>query len=1018
VPLQPDPPRPRLQDPAGNRLHLRRRLALIDLPALLPQPEPLPQPKQRPTQHGQLLAAQPRRPPQPRRWRQPRPPAAWRRPDPALPPPARERHRLGQRRRHRRSAAKDPHRLELPRQRRRRRNLRCRRPAPQPRRTRRPLAHLPLPAWQRPARRHPGPLRPPPQLHLQRPEPPDRSHHPRCREDHLHLRRRPPRQRHLSRQPQPPLPLHQHHRRRPRRTRPAQRPHRRKRHSLRHLDLRPQRTRREQRTRRWRRPPHLRLSERRHRQDDRQHRHQPPGGRHPVPVRENLLGASRVSTISQPLVPGFTRRFTYDPSNGNLLSQTDFNGHLTLYTYDSRHLETQRIEAAGTPDARTTRTEWHPAWRLPLRIAEPLKRTTFTYDPAGNLLTRSEQATPDVNGSQGFAAPLVGSPRTWTWTYHSVGQVLTADGPRTDVADLTTYTYYDAADPDPGKRGQLASVTNALGQRSDLTAYDLNGRPLTLIDPNGLVTTFTYDARGRLTSQTVGDEHTAYTYDPAGQLTRLTPPDGSFLAYTYDPAHRLTQITDALGNTLTYTLDAAGNRVKEEWRDPAHVLSQTRQRVHDALSRLTRELGALDQLQADYAYDPQGNLTTLTTPHGAGTRSSTQAFDALNRLIRVTDPSGGLTQYAYDGQHRLSRVTDPRNLATRYTVDGLGNATGLDSPDSGVSSRTFDAAGNELTHTDAQGQTTFRQYDALNRLTHIEQRDAADTLLTAIDRQYDPHGRLTQETRQIAGVPFTTHYRYTHGRLTGLTTPGGQQIDYSLNPQGQISEVRLTTSGQVKTLASAITYHPSGALQQLTNGSGQRLTWGQDADGRPASYILANETWQIAYDSASRLASQSKLSDPTQTASYGYDPLDRLTQAVLPSVTHGYGYDATGNRLSQTSGAATRRYTLSPTSNRLSAIAGSQAKAYTTDANGSLAADGAGQTFTYDARGRLTGVTVAGVATTYRLDPLGQRIRKTGSDDTLYHYDQAGRLISETAPDGSPRKDYVWLGDQPLAILQ
>ncbi|MCC2866968.1 MAG: hypothetical protein LK562_04140, partial [Candidatus Accumulibacter phosphatis] len=291
-------------------------------------------------------------------------------------------------------------------------------------------------------------------------------------------------------------------------------------------------------------------------------------------------------------------------------------------------------------------------------------------------------------------------------------------------------------------------------------------------------------------------------------------------------------------------------------------------------------------------------------------------------------------------------------------------------------------------------------------------------LLTAIDRQYDPHGRLTQETRQIAGVPFTTHYRYTHGRLTGLTTPGGQQIDYSLNPQGQISEVRLTTSGQVKTLASAITYHPSGALQQLTNGSGQRLTWGQDADGRPASYILANETWQIAYDSASRLASQSKLSDPTQTASYGYDPLDRLTQAVLPSVTHGYGYDATGNRLSQTSGAATRRYTLSPTSNRLSAIAGSQAKAYTTDANGSLAADGAGQTFTYDARGRLTGVTVAGVATTYRLDPLGQRIRKTGSDDTLYHYDQAGRLISETAPDGSPRKDYVWLGDQPLAILQ
>ncbi|MEF8712699.1 MAG: DUF6531 domain-containing protein [Accumulibacter sp.] len=167
---------------------------------------------------------------------------------------------------------------------------------------------------------------------------------------------------------------------------------------------------------------------------------------------QNLLGTNRVSTISQPLVPGLTRRFTYDP-NGNLASQTDFNGHLSTYTHDSRNLEVQRIEASGTPDARTVRTDWHASYRLPLRLAEPLKRTTFTYDPAGNLLTRSEQATPDANGSQGFAAPLVGTPRTWTWTYNSVGQVLTADGPRTDVADLTTFTYHDAADLDPGKRG-------------------------------------------------------------------------------------------------------------------------------------------------------------------------------------------------------------------------------------------------------------------------------------------------------------------------------------------------------------------------------------------------------------------------------------------------------------------------------------------------------------------------------------------------------------------------------------
>lgn len=309
---------------------------------------------------------------------------------------------------------------------------------------------------------------------------------------------------------------------------------------------------------------------------------------------ENILGANRVSTISQPLVPGLTRRFTYD-ANGNLLSQTDFNGQLTTYTYEPvRNLETQRIEASGTPEQRTLRTEWHPTWRLPLRIAEPLKRSTFTYDPVGNLLTRSEQASTDANGSQGFAAPLVGTPRTWTWTYNSVGQVLSADGPRTDadVVDRTTFTYYDAADPDPGKRGNLATVTNALGHVTRITAYDGNGRPLTLIDANDRVTSFTYDPRGRLTGQTVGTEHTGYTYDPAGQLTRITQPDGSFLAFTYDAAHRLTDITDTLGNSVHYTLDAAGNRRSETVKDPSGTLSRQITRVYDALSRLQTVTGA------------------------------------------------------------------------------------------------------------------------------------------------------------------------------------------------------------------------------------------------------------------------------------------------------------------------------------------------------------------------------------------------------------------------------------------
>ncbi|MCK6410782.1 MAG: RHS repeat protein, partial [Thauera sp.] len=168
--------------------------------------------------------------------------------------------------------------------------------------------------------------------------------------------------------------------------------------------------------------------------------------------------------------------------------------------------------------------------------------------------------TTDTNGSTGFAASVIGTPRTSTWTYNQYGQVLTADGPRTDAADTTTYTYYDATDPDMGKRGQLASVTNALGQLTQITSYDLNGNPLTIIDPNGIVTTLTYDPRQRLTSRSVGNELTSYQYDGVGQLTQVTLPDNSRLNYTWDPAHRLTGISDSLGNQVIYTLDAMGNR--------------------------------------------------------------------------------------------------------------------------------------------------------------------------------------------------------------------------------------------------------------------------------------------------------------------------------------------------------------------------------------------------------------------------------------------------------------------------
>ena len=261
--------------------------------------------------------------------------------------------------------------------------------------------------------------------------------------------------------------------------------------------------------------------------------------------------------------------------DGNVSSRTDYNGNVTNYSYDlTRDLETSRTEAAGSAQARTITTQWHPTYRLPLVITEPGRTTTFGYDGNGNLLTKTITAS-------------IGS-QTWTYTYNTAGQIHTVTGPRTDVADITTYGYDTS--------GNLITVTNALGQVTTLTNYDLNGRVGQITDPNGAITALTYAPRGWLTNKvvTAGStvQSTTYNYDYVGQLVNVTLPDSSYINYTYDNAHRLTHIQDSLGNSITYTLDLMGNRTGEAVTDPNNVLTRQISRIFDTVNRLQQVTGA------------------------------------------------------------------------------------------------------------------------------------------------------------------------------------------------------------------------------------------------------------------------------------------------------------------------------------------------------------------------------------------------------------------------------------------
>ena len=278
--------------------------------------------------------------------------------------------------------------------------------------------------------------------------------------------------------------------------------------------------------------------------------------------------------------------------NYGMLAETkDFRGTWTRYTQDPvRRLELSRFENydyASTKRRKVTR-EWHPTFRLPARIAQPLLITQFTYDSAGNLLTRTEQATTNIDGSAGFAAVLSGAPRTQTFTYNAKGQLLTATGPRTDVLEKTTYTY-DAL-------GNLATVTNSLGHTTSYANYDGDGRAGTITLPNGTSVQRTFTPRGWLATNAViaGGvvQATVLEYDGVGQLTKSTNQDGSWSSYSYNDAHQMTRVADSAGNSIDYTLDLRGNRIREQVKDPAGTLRRQMSRVFDKDNRLKQQTGA------------------------------------------------------------------------------------------------------------------------------------------------------------------------------------------------------------------------------------------------------------------------------------------------------------------------------------------------------------------------------------------------------------------------------------------
>ncbi|MCC9311876.1 hypothetical protein LN042_33260 [Kitasatospora sp. RB6PN24] len=686
-------------------------------------------------------------------------------------------------------------------------------------------------------------------------------------------------------------------------------------------------------------------------------------------------------SVTGPMGASWANTKTMDPGRGLPLTATDANGRVTTEQYDGLGRLTAvwqpdratnlspndkfsySVNGVTGPSVVTSQTiNEDSSYQTKNELYDGLGRlqqtqTTPAVGGAGRLITDTVydshgwaiktsspyfDNTTSPNGT--IFAPQDAQVPAQNWvTFDGQGRPVTSAFVSYGQQQWVTSTAYPGADrtdvTPPQGTTPTSTVTDARGRTVQQWQY--HGSTPTGSPTDADITTTTYTASGQPATRTDSSGNTwSYTYDLRGRQTSQKDPDTGTSSTAYDADSQVTSTTDAKGNTLAYTYDILGRKTGMYQGNvtPANQLAGW---TYDTLAKgqltsSTRYVGGASgtaYTQAVTGYDtmyrPTGNSVTLPSTEGAlaGTYSTSNYYTPVLGSLDHTDlPAvGGLpaeeVDYLYIVTGLMIGSAGNNSLVTDVQYDALGRATRTTVGDYGtqvVSTQQYDWATGRVvksfldrqTGTTSLDQTsyTFNPAGQMTSATDLQNASATDTQCFT----YDYLGRLTNAWTDTAGT--TTK--------AAPSVPGIGACNNAGGPAMTGTPAKPSVGG------------PSPYWQTYTyDSTGNRTSLVQhDVSGNTANDITTTQTFGAAQ------TPNTPTSAPNTGGGTGgpHGLLTASTKSASGTATASYQYDATGNTTSitDTSGTTTLTWNGEDKLNSVTKSGQSSGTSYLYDADG------------------------------------------------------------------------------------